>query len=315
MRDPIMQFFTWAHLKSDEMKAVSEPFCSLAMHIEQTVPRNPERTVALRKLLEAKDAAVRAILFKDESSEVQKLVALSTEVQSVAAGPEVTATMSPERAEALRDLRKYPSDKKDCVEIDGWCLAHDQHHGLGIVGAAIENLRALKASAIAKYADNIAQAKTAAYEEAAKKFMGDDAAKTKTELAKSADRVFLENAQKTPFVLNLGQIGSIAHEANRALTRIVQDVPVQRAWEDEVEEMRESVVKGVLHHMNNPGSSPETSHESWMKERRANGWVWGPVKDSEKKTHPALVPYAELPVGTRLKDKLFTAIVKSLMNG
>jgi hypothetical protein len=33
--------------------------------IGSALPRNPERTVALRKLLEAKDAAVRAALAKD----------------------------------------------------------------------------------------------------------------------------------------------------------------------------------------------------------------------------------------------------------
>lgn len=61
--DPIMQFFGYAHLKP-EMQAVSKPFGQLAEKIVADLPRNPERTVALRKLLEAKDAAVRASIFK-----------------------------------------------------------------------------------------------------------------------------------------------------------------------------------------------------------------------------------------------------------
>lgn len=61
--DPIMQFFAYAHLP-EHLQAVSKPFCELAQHIVTTLPRNPERTVALRKLLEGKDAAVRALLFK-----------------------------------------------------------------------------------------------------------------------------------------------------------------------------------------------------------------------------------------------------------
>jgi hypothetical protein len=36
----------------------------MADHLVATVPRNPERTVALRKLLEAKDCAVRALIYK-----------------------------------------------------------------------------------------------------------------------------------------------------------------------------------------------------------------------------------------------------------
>lgn len=62
-RDHIMQFFAWGHLPP-HLQAVSRPFGDLAEQIEATVPRNPERTVALRKLLEAKDAAVRAVLAK-----------------------------------------------------------------------------------------------------------------------------------------------------------------------------------------------------------------------------------------------------------
>ena len=57
--DPILKFFHYAHLP-DGLKARSKPFCDLARSIIDTTSRNPERTVALRKLLEAKDAAVRA---------------------------------------------------------------------------------------------------------------------------------------------------------------------------------------------------------------------------------------------------------------
>ena len=62
----IMQFFVYAHLPPPLQK-VSAPFAELAHVIVETTPRNPERTVALRKLLEAKDAAVRALLAKDPS--------------------------------------------------------------------------------------------------------------------------------------------------------------------------------------------------------------------------------------------------------
>ena len=61
--EPIAQFFAYAHLPVD-LQAVSARFYDLAQHIITTLPRNPERGVALRKLLEAKDAAVRARLFR-----------------------------------------------------------------------------------------------------------------------------------------------------------------------------------------------------------------------------------------------------------
>jgi hypothetical protein len=61
--ETILQFFAWEHLP-EHLQAASKPFGELAKQIVETVPRNPERTVALRKLLEAKDAAVRAVLMK-----------------------------------------------------------------------------------------------------------------------------------------------------------------------------------------------------------------------------------------------------------
>ncbi len=63
MVEPIMQFFAYAHLPA-HLQAISQPFGALAEQLVETLPRNPERTVALRKLLEAKDAAVRASIFK-----------------------------------------------------------------------------------------------------------------------------------------------------------------------------------------------------------------------------------------------------------
>lgn len=59
--DPILRFFHYQHLPP-ALAERSMPFCQLAAHLITTTPRNAERSVALRKLLEAKDAAVRAAL-------------------------------------------------------------------------------------------------------------------------------------------------------------------------------------------------------------------------------------------------------------
>lgn len=77
MSEHIIQFFAYEHLPA-KLQEVSKPFADLARaivgdergmpggtSIQFPLPRNPERTVALRKLLEAKDAAVRAALAKD----------------------------------------------------------------------------------------------------------------------------------------------------------------------------------------------------------------------------------------------------------
>lgn len=65
VKEPILQFFAYQHLPA-HLQAASKQFHDLAYAIVDNTPRNPERTVALRKLLEAKDAAVRAVIYTEE---------------------------------------------------------------------------------------------------------------------------------------------------------------------------------------------------------------------------------------------------------
>lgn len=64
MPDRMLQFFQFDHLP-ERLQEASKPFCYLAQEIVGNYPMNPERTVCLRKLLEAKDAAVRTLLYKE----------------------------------------------------------------------------------------------------------------------------------------------------------------------------------------------------------------------------------------------------------
>lgn len=61
--EPMLQFFAYEHLPA-RLQAISKPFGDLARWMVSDLPRNPERTAGLRKLLEAKDCAVRAALLK-----------------------------------------------------------------------------------------------------------------------------------------------------------------------------------------------------------------------------------------------------------
>ena len=61
--EPLLQFFGTDHLRPD-LADIVRPFAELASYIATNLPRNPERTTALRKLLESKDAAVRARLYR-----------------------------------------------------------------------------------------------------------------------------------------------------------------------------------------------------------------------------------------------------------
>lgn len=116
--------------------------------------------------------------------------------------------------------------------------------------------------------------------------------------------------------LPISHIARIAHEANRAYQLGVLDCLHHAewpTWDDAPRWMQESAIAGVAAIINDPASTAEQSHERWMAHKEHQGWVYGPVKDGEKKTHPCMVPYAQLPPSERIKDHLFHGIVLSLI--
>lgn len=109
-------------------------------------------------------------------------------------------------------------------------------------------------------------------------------------------------------------VARTAHEVNRAYCQAIGD-DSQPTWEAAPAWQRTSAIAGVHFHLDNPEATPENTHESWLKVKVADGWVYGPVKDPEKKEHPCMRPYAELPLEQRVKDHLFRAVVHAMGRG
>ena len=65
-KNPILRYFTYDHLTRSPLRDVSKPFHDLAAALAAQLPDGPEKSVALRKLLESKDAAVRSALDIEE---------------------------------------------------------------------------------------------------------------------------------------------------------------------------------------------------------------------------------------------------------
>lgn len=97
------------------------------------------------------------------------------------------------------------------------------------------------------------------------------------------------------------------HEANRAWC-IHNNDHSQLPWDTAPEWQRESARKGVIGVIRD-GNGPRESHASWLAEKEATGWRYGPVKDVDKKEHPCMVPYDELPPEQRAKDSIFVNVV------
>lgn len=105
-------------------------------------------------------------------------------------------------------------------------------------------------------------------------------------------------------------IARVAHEANRAWCEANGDMS-QPTWADAPDWQRESAINGVGFHMKNPDAGDSASHDNWMAEKIAAGWVYGEEKnpDSTPPTHHCIVPFDQLPKVQQVKDALFRAIV------
>lgn len=103
-------------------------------------------------------------------------------------------------------------------------------------------------------------------------------------------------------------IAMMCHAINAAYCQSLGDES-QANWDDTPEAHKQSLIAGVEMHLANPDATPEQSHESWYKQKEAEGWTYGEVKDLDKKEHPCFLPYEDLPAEQKAKDYLFRATV------
>jgi hypothetical protein len=73
---------------------------------------------------------------------------------------------------------------------------------------------------------------------------------------------------------------------------------------DPTPDQLDSLKQGVKFALEHPNMTAQENHDNWMQMKRSQGWVQGPVKDLEQKTHPDLVPYEQLPKIEQLKDHM-----------
>lgn len=105
-------------------------------------------------------------------------------------------------------------------------------------------------------------------------------------------------------------LASACHAANAAYCRSLGEDSLP-SWDEAPEWAQASTIAGVEFRLANPDAGDSAQHENWMAARLADGWVLGEVKDTEKKTHPCLVPFDQLPPELQFKDVLFRTIIAS----
>ncbi len=105
-------------------------------------------------------------------------------------------------------------------------------------------------------------------------------------------------------------IARVCHETNRAYCESQGDFS-QPTWENAPDWQKNSAMLGVNLHLSGE-HGPEASHQSWMKQKEEEGWVYGETKNPVLKEHPCMVPFNELPVAQQAKDFIFRGVVHAL---
>jgi RyR domain len=108
------------------------------------------------------------------------------------------------------------------------------------------------------------------------------------------------------------QVAEVCHAAACALQKLFGDEFPSQPWDLETRELRESTLAGVALARRHPGVTPEGLHGAWVLRRQAQGWVHGPDKSFNDKTHPCLVKYEDLPPYQQVKPRVFLAIVAAM---
>ena len=115
--------------------------------------------------------------------------------------------------------------------------------------------------------------------------------------AEESDPTLIE--RQAEFIYNAARLAAIAAQA--------PVIPVP--WVEREQPFRDQFLKVIARQCGAQRlQSPEELHGSWMQAYFAMGWVYSGKYDREAKTHPDLVPYAQLGQLERDKDSVFIAL-------
>jgi len=102
-----------------------------------------------------------------------------------------------------------------------------------------------------------------------------------------------------------------AHEVNRSWNNMIGS-HLDPSWELLPEEAKQTARNAVIGIVVNDFNA-EATHAGWLSEKKSQGWTLGDVKDVEKKTHPCLLSWANLPLEFQVKDELWVDTVRSFV--
>lgn len=122
--------------------------------------------------------------------------------------------------------------------------------------------------------------------------------------------------QKPKFSLVL--LAAMCHETNR-LFCIAHNDNSHKHWEDctaEEKAISINAIQELLLTLDFSGSNEvlgEATWRAWAKQKLAQGWKYGPIKNTRTKEHPCLIAnYEALPEFEKVKDYLYISTIRTI---
>jgi len=107
------------------------------------------------------------------------------------------------------------------------------------------------------------------------------------------------------------EIAMVCHESLNAYCKAKGD-PTYKPWNELDEKTIQITVSGVTDIRKDPTITAKQHFENWKNKKIKQGWIYGKIKDRDKKEHPNIIDYEKLPEDQRTKDILFINIVRAM---
>ena len=107
-------------------------------------------------------------------------------------------------------------------------------------------------------------------------------------------------------------IARVCHDTIASYCRSIGDFSQPR-WEDAPEWQIKATYDGIRVALDDPFSDGRAQHAEWVESMKAEGWVYGPVKNPARKQHPGIVAYDDMSVVDKTKDHLFRGVVRAFV--
>lgn len=111
--------------------------------------------------------------------------------------------------------------------------------------------------------------------------------------------------------MKIQQIAQLCHESGRLFSKIIgAEAPPD--WESLTPDEKAEIIALVDYRIENTNAPFSAQHAKWKDNKIAAGWKFGKIFNEDKKTHPCIIPYDELPINTRRADAIAVAIINAM---